>query len=158
MSQGEPGPRHVTVEGSEGSRQQRKEQERELECCHKCIQASGFEASKRSLAEMRCVDTVNVDPTALEIGSVLLLERNHEIQVGIDSCAAATVFAHFCWFATKSCKSCVDLSARKVKGKLRGVSFWCVNPRMAKTCEVLVAVSENDMSHHAFFPCYGEGT
>ena len=34
---------------------------------------------------------VNVDLNALEIGAVLLLERNHEIQVGIDSCAAVTV-------------------------------------------------------------------
>ena len=121
-------------------------------------EASVFEASKRSLAETRCVDMMNVDLNALENGSMLLLARNHKIQVGIDSCAAVTVFAHFRWFVTKSCKSCVDLSARKVKGKLRGVSFWCVNPRMAKTCEVLVAVSENDMSHDVFFPCYGEGT
>ena len=97
------------------------------------------EASKRSLAETRCVDMVNVDLNALEIGSVLLLERNHEIQVGIDSCAAATVFAHFRWFVMNSCKSCLDLSARKVKGKLRGVSFWYANLRMAETCEVLIA-------------------
>ena len=101
---------------------------------------------------------VNVDLNALEIGSVLLLERNHEIQVGIDSCVAVTVFAHFRWFVTKSCKSRVDLSARKVKGKLQGVSFWCVNPRMAETCEVLMAVSESDMSHNVFFPCHDEGT
>ena len=156
MSQGEPGPQHVTVQRSEGSRQQRSK--RELKCCHKCSQAKVFEASKRSLAEMRCVDMVNVDPIAQEVGSVLLLERNHEIQVGIDSCAAVIVFAHFCWFVTKSCKSCVDLSARKVNGELRGVSLWCVNPRMAKTCEVLVAVLENDVSHDALFFCYGEGT
>ena len=30
--------------------------------------------------------------------------------------------------------------------------------RMAETCEVLVAVSESDMSHTVFFPCYDEGT
>ena len=47
----------------------------------------------------------------------------------------------------------MDLSARKVKGKLRGVSFWYANPRMAETCEVLVAVSGSDMSHDVFFPC-----
>ena len=63
-----------------------------------------FEASKRSLAGARC-DMVNVDLNALELGAVLLLARSHKIQVGIDSCTA-------------------DLSARKVKGKLRGVSFW----------------------------------
>ena len=83
---------------------------------------------------------------------------NREIQVGINSCAAATVSAHFCRFVTKSCRSCVDLSARKVKAMLRGVSFWYANPRMAETCEVLVSVSENDMSHDVIFPCYDEGT
>ena len=107
-----------------------------------------FEASKRSLAETRCVDMVNVDLNALEIGAVLLLARNHKIQVGIDSCAAVTVFVHFRWFVTKSCKSCMDLSARKVKA----------NPRMAETCEVLVAVSESHMSHDVLFPCHDEGT
>ena len=101
---------------------------------------------------------VNVDLNALEIGAVLLLARNHKIHVGIDSCAAVTVFVHFRLFVTKSCKSCVDLSARKVKGKLPGVSFWYANPRMAETCEVLVAVSESDMSHDVFFPCHDEGT
>ena len=45
-----------------------------------------------------------------------------------------------------------------VQGKLRGVSFWYANPRMAETCGVLVAVSESDMGHHVFFPCYDEGT
>ena len=97
---------------------------------------------------------VNVDLNALEIGAVLLLARNHKIKVGIDSCAAVTVFVHFRWFVTKSCMSCVDLSARKVKDKLRGVSLWYVNPRMAETCEVVVAVSESDMSHDVFFCCY----
>ena len=92
------------------------------------------------------------------IRSVLLHERNRDIQIGINSCAAVTVFVHFRRFVTKSCKSCMDLSARKVKGKLRGVSFWFVNPRMAETCEVLMAVSEGDMSHDVFFPCHDEGT
>ena len=136
-------------------------------CCHKCgklgldvrsREASVFEASKRSLAETRCVDMVNVDLNALEIGAVMMLARNHKIQVGIDSCAVVTVFAHFRWFVTKSCKSCMDLSARTVKGKLRGVPFWCANPRMAETCEVLVAMSESDMNHDAFFLGHDEGT
>ena len=86
---------------------------------------ASFEVSKRSLAETRCVDTMTVDLNALEIGAVLLPVRNHEIQVGIDSSVAVIVFVHFCWFVMKGCKSCVDLSARKVKGKLRGVTFWC---------------------------------
>ena len=140
MSQGEAGPRRVTVEGPRvvGNNGRSK---REVKCCHKCSKVSVFEASKPSLAEMRCDDMVGVDLNALEIGAVLLLERNHEIQIGIDSCAPVTVFAHFCLFVTKSCKSCVDLSARKVKDKLRGVSFWYANPRMAETCDVLVAMS-----------------
>ena len=72
--------------------------------CHECgkfclgvrsREASVFETSKRSLAETRCVDMVNVDLSALEIGAVLLLTRNHKIQVGIDSCV--TVFAKSWW-------------------------------------------------------------
>ena len=70
-----------------------------------------FEANKRNLAETRCDDL-----NALEIGSSLLLERNQEIQVGIDPCAAVTVFVNFRWFVMKSCKSCVDLCTPKVKG------------------------------------------
>ena len=109
---------------------------RVIKCCHECTRRKQQRLGR----------------DALEIGAVLLPARHHEIQVGIDSCAAATVVAHFRWFVTKSCKSCVDLSARKVKGKIRGVSFWFENPRMAETCEVLVAVSESDMSHDVFFP------
>ena len=149
---------------SKGSKQSKSKgrNKRKVKCCHECgksglgvrsREASVFEASKRSLAETRRVDMVNVDLNALEIGAVLLLARNHKIQVGIDSCAAVTVFVHFRWFVTKSCKSCMDLSARKVKGNLRGVSFWYANPRMAEKCEVLVAVSESDMSHDVFFSC-----
>ena len=111
-----------------------------------------FEASKRSLAETRCVDMVNVDLNALEIGKVAKF-RVESIRVLQRLCPLIFVGS-----LTKSCRSCVDLSARKVKGKLRGVSFWNANPRMAETCEVLVAVSENDMSHDVIFPCYDEGT
>ena len=62
--------RDVTVEGSG---------KRELKCCHKCSQASMFEASKRSLAEMRCVGMVNDDLNAREIakfrlGSIRVLQ------------------------------------------------------------------------------------
>ena len=39
--------------------------------------------------------------------------------------------------------------------KHQGVSFWFANPRMAETCEVLVAMH---MSHDVFFPCHDEGT
>ena len=44
---------------------------------------------------------VCVDLNEVEIGAVLLLERNHEIQIEVDSCAAAIVFAHCRWFVTK---------------------------------------------------------
>ena len=107
-------PRHGTVEGFEEKQKQRKEQERDqvLSRVRQVWEANVFEASKRSLTETRGVDMVNVDLDALEIGAVLLLVRNHKIQVGIDSCVAVTVFVHFRWFVTKSCKSCMDLSAR----------------------------------------------
>ena len=49
-------------------------------------------------------------------------------------------------------------SARKVKGKFRGVPFWHANPRMAETCEVFVAVSKSDMCHDVSFACYYKGT
>ena len=113
-------------------------------------------ASKRGSAETTCVDRVSVDRNAGEIGSVLLLERDCEIQNGIEPCAAVIVFA---LPGVKSCKFCVDLSARSVIGKLRDVSFWYVNLKMAEACKVSMAASEtNNMSHDVFFPCCGEGT
>ena len=37
--------------------------------------------------------------------------------------------------------------------------FWYANPRVAESCEVLVAVSETtDMSHDVSFPCCYKGT
>ena len=68
---------------------------------------------------------VIVDLNALEIGSELLLERNREIQSGMESRAVIAVFA---FPGVRSCESCLDLSARKVNGKLRDTSFWCANP------------------------------
>ena len=121
------GERNHDMGQSKGSKKSKSEgkNKREFKCCHECgkfglgvrsREASVFEASKRSLAESRCVDMVNVDLNALEIGAVLLVSRNHKIQVGIDSCVAVTVFVHFRSFVTRSCKSCMDLSAREVKG------------------------------------------
>ena len=113
--------------------------EREFKCCHECGQfglgvrsreASVFEASKRSLAETRCVDMVNVDLNALEIGAVLLLARNHKIQVGIDSCAAVTVFVHFRCFVTKSLQVLYGSECSK-------------SERQAPRCVILVRESEN---------------
>ena len=59
----------------------------------------------------------------------------------------------------ESCDSCLDLSARKVNGKLRDVLFWCTDPGMAETFEIAMEVSEtNDMSHDMILPCCDEGT
>ena len=67
---------------SKGSRKSNGRNKREFKCRHecgkfglgvRCREASVFEASKRSLAEMRCVDMVNVDLNVLETGAALLL-------------------------------------------------------------------------------------
>ena len=98
---------------------------------------------------------VIVDLNALEIGSELLLERNREIQSGMESRAVLAVFA---FPGVRSCESCLDLSARKVNGKLRDSSFWCANPGMIQTCKVSMTVSEtNNMSHDVIFPWCDEG-
>ena len=102
-------------------------------------EASAFEASKRVWAETTYVDMASVDLNTLEIGSVSLLERNRRFQSGIESYAAAMVFA---LLSVKSCKSCLDLSARKVIGKLQDVSYWYANLRRAQTCTVSIALSE----------------
>ena len=129
MSQDEAGPRRVTVEGPRvvGNNGRSK---REFKCCHKCSKVSVFEASKKGLAKTRCDDMLSVDLNALEIGAVLLLERNHEIQIGIDSCAAVTVFAHFYWFVTKKLQ--VLCGSECSKGE-----------RQAPRCVSLVCESEN---------------
>ena len=76
-----------------------------------------FEASKRTLAETRCVDMMNVDLHALEIGSVLLFARNHEVQVGIDLCAAATVFVHSCFFRNEKLQVLCGSECSKFEGQ-----------------------------------------
>ena len=106
--------------------------ERRLKCkCHECgkfgldvnaREASVFEASKRGLAETTYVDMASVDLHTLEIGSVSLLERNQEFQSGIESYAAGIVFA---LPGVKSCKSCLDLSVRKVIGKRAQFRWQC---------------------------------
>ena len=113
--------------------------ERRLKCkCHECgkfglgmnaREASAFEASKRVLAETTYVDMARVDLNTLEIGSFSLPERNRDFQSGIESYAAVMVFA---LLGVKSCKSCLDLSARKVIAKLRDVSFWYANLKRAQ--------------------------
>ena len=72
-------------------------------------------ASLSCLAETRYVDMLSVDLFALKIGLVLSLERNCEIQSGIEKCVAVLVFV---LPGVKSCKSCLVLSARKVQSRL----------------------------------------
>ena len=152
---------------SKGSRMvnNKRRNKRRLKCkCHECgkfglgmnAREARFEASKRVSAETTYVDMARVDLNTLEIGSLSLLERNREFQSKIGSYAAVMVFA---LLGVKSCKSCLDLSARKVIGKLRDVSFCYANLRMAETCTVSMAVSETShMSHDEFFPCCCKGT
>ena len=66
---------------------------------------------------------------------------------------AVTVLA---LLGVKNCKSCLDLSARKVKRKLRDATVWFANPRMAETCKISVAET-SDMNHDVFFPCCCKG-
>ena len=115
MLQDAEGPRHVTIEGFEDGRQQRQEQEKaQVQTSHAWQGWSGHEfqrnervRSKRGgLEETGCVDVVSVDLNALEIGAVSLRERNHEVQSGIESCAAVTVFALLPMKSCKAAKSC----------------------------------------------------
>ena len=89
-----------------------------------------FVGSERGSAETGCVDVVGVDLNALETESVLSVERNRQIQSGIDSCAAVIVFA---LRGAKSCKSCLDLSERQ-----------------ASRCVILVGESENGTDVQSF--------
>ena len=147
----EPGPRHVTVEGSEGSRQQRKEQER--------AQVSQVQPSERvrSKQEKLCKDEMRQhgerrsDRTGDWI-SVVARENSRDSGWNRFVCCSDCVRS----FLLVRVETLQVLCGSECSKGERQVP--CVNPRMAKTCEVLVAVSENDMSHDAFFPCCGEGT
>ena len=109
----------------------------------------------------------NVDLNALEIGAVQLPEKGHIIRIGIDSCAAVTVFPKSVAddypmldtpgkaksYRPASGKLLPDLGARKVQVKLRDGSLRYVKMRVADTHRALMAVSEmNDMGHDVFFP------
>ena len=90
--------------------------------------------------------------------------KGHRIRVGIDSCAAVTVFPKSVAddhpmldmpgkaksYRPASGKLLPDLGARKVQVKLRDGHLRYVNPRVADTHRVLMAV--NDMGHDVFFP------
>ena len=62
---------------------------RSKECRSK--ETSAFEAGDE-LAETGCIDMASVDLNALDIGAVQLTEKDHRIRIGVDSCAAVTVF------------------------------------------------------------------
>ena len=129
-------------------------------------ETSAFEAGDE-LAERGCIEMASVVLNALEIGAVQLPVKDHRIRIGIDSCAAVTVFpksvADDCpmldtpgkakSYRPASGKPLPDLGARKVQVKLKDGSLRYVNPRVAKTHRTLMAVSEmNDMGHDVFFP------
>ena len=120
MSQDADCPQHGTVEGFEDGRQQRKEREkaqvqmsrvRQVWLGHECQGSERVRSKQESLGR----DDIR-RLRWLEIGSLSLPDRNREFQNGIESYAAVMVFA---LLGVKSCKSCLDLSARKVIGKLR---------------------------------------
>ena len=99
-------------------------------------ETSAFEAGD-GLAETGCIEMASVDLHALEIGAVQLQEKDHRIRIGIDSCAAVTVFPKSVAddypmldmpgkrrvTRSASGKLLPDLGARKVQ----------VNPRVAHT-------------------------
>ena len=129
-------------------------------------ETSAFEAGDE-LAETGCIEVASVDLNALEIGAMQLPEKGHRIRIGIDSCAAVTVFPKSVEddysmldmpgkaksYRPASGKLLPDLGARKVQVKLRDVSLRYVNARVADTHRALMAVSEmNDMGHDVFFP------
>ena len=129
-------------------------------------ETSAFEAGDE-LAETGCIEMASVDLNALEIGAVQLLEKGHRIRIGIDSCAAVTVFPKSVAddhpmldmpgkaksYRPASGKLLPDLGAWKVQVKLRGGSLRCVHPRVADSHRALMAVSEmNDMGRDVFFP------
>ena len=65
----------------------------------------------------------------------------------------------FALLGVKKCKSCSDLSPRKVIGKLQDVAILVCESESGRNVQVSMAVSEtSDMSHDVFFPVCNEGT
>ena len=93
-----------------------------------------FVGSERGSAETGCVDVVGVDLNALEIESVLLLERNRQIQSGIDFlCRGDCV--RFAW--------CEELQVLFGSDCSKG-------ERQASRCAILVGESENGTDVQSF--------
>ena len=98
------GPRQRTVEGFEETRQRMKRQQVGVQGQAKQLwqdrsHAEGLQIQRNEcirgeegLAETQCIDMASIDLIALEIGAVQLPEKDRKIRVGIDSCAAVTVF------------------------------------------------------------------
>ena len=163
MSQNAAEPRHVTVEGSEGSRQQRKEQERvQVSRVRQVWSGCEIQRSKRVRSKQEKLGRDEMHRHG---------ERRSECAGDWSSVVAREKSQDSGWNRFVCCSDCVRsvslvrneklqvlCGSECSKGKLRGVSFWYLNPRMAETCEVLVAVSESDMSQDVFFPCHDEGT
>ena len=127
MSQEAKEPRHGTAEGFGDGRQQSKQE-------------------KLGTDEMRRHGERRFECTGDWI-SVVARKKSRDSE-GIESRVAVAVFD---LPGVKCRRSCLDLSARKVNGKLRDVSFWYANPRMAETCKVSTAVSEtSDMRYDVF--------
>ena len=125
---------------------------------------SAFEAGDE-LAQTRCIEMASVDLNALEIEAVQLREKGHRIRVGIDSCAAVTVFPKSVAddypmldmpgkakrYRPASSKLLPDLGARKVQVKLRDGSLRHVNPRVADTHRALMNDIEERHIMFVFF-------
>ena len=114
-----------------------------------------------------CFDMACVELNVLEVGAVQLPAEGPQLRIGVDSCAAVTVFpiavaadypllqipGKATSYRPASGKLLPDLGARKVQVKLRDGSRRIVNPRVADTHRALMAVSEmNDQGHDIFFP------
>ena len=95
----------------------------------KSREASVFEASKRSLAEARCVDIVTVDLNTLKIGAVLLLKQSRDSG----------------WNRFVCCSDCVRLFSLVLNEKLQVLcgSECSKGEGRAPKCVVLVRESEN---------------
>ena len=91
-------------------------------------------ANKRSLADDVNMVSANLD--AMEIGPVLLLERNREIQSGIESRAAMAVFA------LPGVMLQLPFESECPKGEWKAPRCAVLvseNPGMAQTCNVSMA-------------------
>ena len=132
-------------------------------------ETSAFEVGEDGLAETGCIEMESIQ--FLIFGRVPLSEKGHRICIGIDSCAAVTVFPKIVAddypmlqtaskaksYGPASGNPLPDLGARKVQVKLKDGRY--VNPIVADTHRALMAVSEmNELGHDVFFPGASEAS